>query len=110
MPLPTSYTQHALKFVDWNFYNRLQWNVLHFHLSYSSAVTLFSRHEWFWMGSLRKNILLILVFLKVPSSVINFSSFLLITFLMILSVIKLCMMIIPLTTLIVSKYLINGNN
>ena len=45
--------------------------------------------EWFWMGSLHKNIQFMLEFLKTPFLVVHFSYYTLMTFLMILPVILL---------------------
>ena len=53
--------------------------------------------ERFWMGSLRKNIQLILEFLKAPFLVLHFSYYTLMTFLMMLSVILLSMLMIVLS-------------
>ena len=50
--------------------------------------------EWFWMGSLQKNIQLMLEFLKAPFFVQHVSYYTLITFLMMLSVILLFMRMI----------------
>ena len=50
--------------------------------------------EWFWMGSLCKNIQLMLLFLKAPYLVIHFSYYTLMIFLIMLSVVLLSMMVI----------------
>ena len=55
--------------------------------------------EWLWMGSLHKNIQLIMVFLKVPFLVLHFSYNTLMTFLMMLPVILLSMLTILLSNL-----------
>ena len=64
----------------------------------------------FWMGNLRKNIQLMLVFLKVLFLVLHISYYTLMTFLMMLSVILLSMLMILLCTLNVIRHLIGGNN
>ena len=50
--------------------------------------------EWFWMGSLCKNIQLMLLFLKAPYLVVHFSYYTLMIFLIMLSVVLLSMMVI----------------
>ena len=64
---------------------------------------------WFWIGSLRKSFHLMMEFLKAPFLALHFSNYTLMTFLM-LSVILLSMLMILLSTLIVIKHLICGNN
>ena len=66
--------------------------------------------EWFWMGSLHKNIQLMLEFLKGPFLVLHFSCSILMTFLMMLSVILLSMLMMLLSVLSVIRHLICGNN
>ena len=66
--------------------------------------------EWFWMGSLCKNIQLILEFLKALFLVLHFSFYTLMTFLMMLSVIMLSMLTILLSILKVIRHLICGSN
>ena len=65
--------------------------------------------EWFWMGSLHKNIQLMVEFLKVPFLILHLS-YTLITFLMMLSVILLSMLMMILSIPGVIRYLICGNN
>ena len=65
---------------------------------------------WFWMGSLHKNIQLMLEFLKAPFLVLHFSSYTLMTFLMMLSVILIYILMILLSTLSVMRHLICSNN
>ena len=65
---------------------------------------------WFWMGSLHKNIQLMLEFLKAPFLVLHFSSYTLMTFLMMLSVILIYMLMILLSTLSVIRHLICSTN
>ena len=66
--------------------------------------------EWFGMGSLHKNIEVMLEFLKAPFLVLHFSYYTLMTFLMILSVILLSMLMILLPILSVIRHLICGSN
>ena len=76
--------------------------------------SLIDSFKCFWMGSLHKNILLILDFLKDSFLVLHFSYYLLMAFLMMLSVILLCiyaddsslsMLMILLSTLSVIRHL-----
>ena len=62
------------------------------------------------MGSLHKNIQLMLGFFKVPFLVLHFSYYALMAFLMMLSVILLSKVMILLSTLSVINHLICGNN
>ena len=62
------------------------------------------------MGSLHKNIQLMLEFLKGPFLVLHFSYYTLMTFLMMLHVILPSMLMILLSALNVIRYLIYGNN
>ena len=64
---------------------------------------------WIWMGSLHKNIELMLEFLKVPFLVLHFSYYTLMTFLKMLSVKLLSMLMILLSILSVNRHLICGN-
>ena len=64
--------------------------------------------EWFWMGSLHKNIQLMLEFLKGPFLVLHFSYYILMAFLM-LCVIMLSMLMILLSILSVINHLICEN-
>ena len=66
--------------------------------------------EWFWMGSLHKNIQLIMEFRKAPFLVRHFSYYTLMTFLMMLSVILLSMLMILFSILNVIRHLICGKN
>ena len=66
--------------------------------------------EWFWMGSLPKNIELMLEFLKAPYLVLHFSYCTLMTFLIMLSVILISMLMILLSILSVIRHLICGKN
>ena len=88
-------------------------SLMEFQVKYLVLFLLFSvidGLDWFWMGSLAKNIQLMLEFLKAPFMVLHFSYYTLTTFLMILSVILLSMLMIILLTLIVVKQMICGNN
>ena len=63
--------------------------------------------KWFWKGSLHKNIQLMQEFLKAPFLVLHFSYYILMTFLMMLSVILLSILMILLAIL---RHQICGNN
>ena len=100
-------------------FNRV-WNtgLLCIHNSYGISAHVFSLNfffllidssQWFWIGSFCRNIQLKLVFLKAPFSLLHFSYYTSMTFLMI-SVILLSMLMILLSTLNVIKHLICGNN
>ena len=68
-----------------------------FQVRYLALLHLFlviDDFEWLWMGSLHKNIQLIMVLLKVPFLVLHFSYNTLMTFLMMLPVILLSMLMI----------------
>ena len=72
-------------------------SLMGFQVRYLALFVLFSvidNFEWFWMESLHKNIQLMLEFLKGPFSVLHFSYYTLMTFLMMLSVILLSMLMI----------------
>ena len=71
---------------------------------------LSNRRFGFWMESLLKNIQLMLEFLEGPFLVLDFSGYILMTFLMIISVILLSMLMILLSNLSVIMHLICGNN
>ena len=62
----------------------------------SSVVNVFG---WFWMGSLQKNMQLMLEFREALFLVLHFSYYILMTFLMMLSILLLSMLIILLSTL-----------
>ena len=82
-------------------------------IKYLALFFLFSvigSFEWFWMKSYHKNIQLMLVFLKAPFLILYFSYYILMTFLMMLSVILLSMLMILLCILSVIRHLICGNN
>ena len=84
-----------------------------FHFRYWALFLLFSvidGFKWFWMGSLLKNIQLMLEFLKAPFLVLHFSYYTLMTFLMMLSVILLSMLMILLSIISVIRHLFCGNN
>ena len=66
--------------------------------------------EWFWMGSLHKNIQLMMELLKAPFLVLHFSYYTLMTFLMMLSLILLSMLMILLSIVSVIRHLICGKN
>ena len=86
---------------------------MEFKVRYLALFLLFSvidGFEWFWMGSLHKNIQLMLEFLKGPLLVLHFSYYALMTFLMMLSVILLSRLMILLSILSVIRHLTCGNN
>ena len=88
-------------------------SLMEFQVRYLALFLLLSvidAFEWFWMGSLDKNIQLMPKLLKAPFLVLHFSYYTLITFLMMLSVILLSVLMILLSTLSVIKHLICGNN
>ena len=66
--------------------------------------------RWFWMGSLHKNIQLLLEFIKAPFFVQHFSYYALMNYLMMLSALVLPVLMILLTTLSAIRHLIYGNN
>ena len=71
-------------------------SLMEFEVRYLATFLLFSvldGVEYFWKGSLHKNILSILEFLKAPFLVLHFSHYTLMTFLMMLSVRLLSMLI-----------------
>ena len=83
---------------------------MEFQVRYLALFTLFTvigSFGWSWMGSLHKNIQLMLVFLKVLFLVLHFSYYTLMTF---LTMLLLSMLMILLSTLNVMGCLICGNN
>ena len=76
-------------------------------LHYFSVIDSFG---WFWVGSLHKNIQIMLEFLMAPFFVLHFSYNILMTFLMMLSAIFLSMLMVLLSTLSVIRHLICGSN
>ena len=75
-------------------------SLMDFSVRYLALFHLFSvinRLEWLWMGSLHKNIQLMLESLKAPFLALHFSYYMLINFLMMLSLTLLSMLIIPVT-------------
>ena len=86
---------------------------MEFQVRYLALFLLFSvidGFEWLLMESLRKNIQLMLEFLKAPSLVLHFSCYTLMTFLTMLSVILLSMLMILPFILSVTRHLICGNS
>ena len=86
---------------------------MEFQVRYLVLFLLFSvkdSFKWFWMGNLRKNIQLMLEFLKAPFLVLHLSCDTLMTFLMMLSVILLFMLMILLSITSVINHLICGIN
>ena len=87
--------------------------LIEFQVRYFALFLLFSvidGFKWFWMGSLHKNIQLMLEFIKAPFLVLLFFCYTLMTFLMMLSVILLSMLMILLSILNVIRHLICSNN
>ena len=87
--------------------------LMEFQVRYLGLFLLFSVIDgfaWFWMGSLHRNIQLMLDFLKAAFLVLHFFYYILMTFLMMLSVILLSMLMILLSILNVIRHLICGNN
>ena len=80
------------------------------YLTFFSFFSLMDCFRWFWMGSLHKNIQLMLEFLKAPFLVLHFSYYTLMAFLMLISVLLLFMLTILLFPPKVIRYLICGNN
>ena len=66
--------------------------------------------EWIWMGSLRKNIQLMLVSFKITFLVQHSSYYTPMSFLMMSSVIMLFMIMIKLSSLSMSRHLVCGSN
>ena len=72
-------------------------SLMEFQVRYLALFLLFSvidGFEWFWMGSLHKNIPLMLEFFKAPFVALHFSYCALMTLMMMLSVILQSMMMI----------------
>ena len=87
--------------------------LMEFRVRYLALFLLFSvidNFKWFWMESLHKNIQLMREFLKAPFLVLHFSYYILMTFLMMLSVILPSMLMILLSVLSAIGHLICGNN
>ena len=87
-------------------------SLMEFQVRYLALFLLFSvidGFEWFWMGSLHKNIQLMLEFLKTPFLVLHFSYYTSMTFLMMVSVILLSMLMVLLSILSMIRHLICGN-
>ena len=86
---------------------------MEFQVKYLTLLLLFSvmdNFKWFWMGSINKNIQLMLGFLRGSFLVLHFSCYILMTFLMMLSVVLLSMLMIVLSILSVIRHLICNNN
>ena len=84
-----------------------------FQVRYLTLFLLFSfidSFEEFWIGSLQKNIQLMLEFIKTPFWVLHFSYYTLTTFLTMLSVILLSMLLILFSVLNMIRHLICGSN
>ena len=88
-------------------------SLMEFQSRYLALFLLFSvidGFKWFLIGSLHKNIQLILEFFKVPFLVLHFAYYILMIFLMMLSVILVSMLITLLSVLSVISYLICASN
>ena len=81
-----------------------------FGLIYFFSVVIIDGFKRFWMGSLRKNIQLMLYFVNAPFLVLHLSYYTLMIFLMMLYVILLSMLMILLSILSMIRHLICGNN
>ena len=86
----------------------MEFQVRYLTLFLLSSVT--DGFEWFWVGSLHKNIKLMLEFLKAPFLVLHFPYYTLMNFLMMLSEILLSTLMILLSILSVIRHLIFGSN
>ena len=88
-------------------------HLMEFQARYLSLFLFFSvigGFEWFWIANLHKNIQLMREFLKAPFLVLHFSYYVLMTFLMMLSVILISMLMILLSIVSVIRHLICSNN
>ena len=88
-------------------------SLMEFQVRYLTLFLLFSVIDglkWFWMGSLHKNIPLMLEFLKAPFLILNLSFYTLMTLLMMLSVILLSMLMMLPSILNLIRHLICGDN
>ena len=68
-------------------------------LSFFSLFSVKSGFKWFWMGSFRKNIQLMLKFCNSSFLVVHFSNYKLMTFVMMIPVVLLSVLIIQVCTL-----------
>ena len=75
--------------------------LLGFLFGFASVVDSF---EWFWMGSLYKNIQSLVKFIRAPLLVLDFSYYTLMTFLMMLSEILLSMLMMLLSIVSVTRH------
>ena len=108
---PRAVVRLSTKFGKLVFFTNL--SLMGFQVRYLALFLHFSvigGFRWFWMGSLHKNVQLMLEFLKGPFLALHFSYYTFMTFLMILSVILLSMLMILLSTLNVIRHLICGDN
>ena len=88
-------------------------SLMEFQARYLALFLLFpviDSFELFFMGSLWKNIQLMLKFLKAPLLVLHFSYYTLMNFLMMLSVVLSSMLMILLSILSGIRHLTHGNN
>ena len=84
--------------------------LMEFQIRYFALLLHFSVIGWFWIGSLLKNIQLMMDFHRGSFLVLHFSYYTLVIFLMMLSVILLSMLMILPSTLNVTRYLICSKN
>ena len=80
------------------------------YLALFLLISVINDFEWFWMGSLHKNIQIMREFLKAPFSVLHFSYYALMIFLTMLSLILLSMLMMLFSILSVIGHLICDNN
>ena len=88
-------------------------SLMEFYVRFLALFLFFSiivTFRCFWMGSLNRNLQLMLEFLKGSFLVLHFSYYTLMTFLMMLSVILLSMLMILVFTVSVMRHLICGND
>ena len=93
------------------FFTKLK--LMRFQVRYLDLFRIFSvkdGFEWLWMGSVRKNVQLMLMFLKAPFLVPHFSYSTSMTLLILSSVILLSMLMIQLSVLSVNRCLICSSN
>ena len=93
------YSRFSTGFGMWVFFINLILMVFQVeHLALFRLFSVIDDFKWHWMGNRRKNIQFMLVFLKAPFLVRHFSYFILMTFLVVLSLILLSMLMVLLFT------------
>ena len=80
------------------------------HLALFLLFSVEDGFEWFWMESLRRSIQLVLGFHNGPLFVLHFSSYILMTLLMVLSVVLVSMLMIILFILGVIRHLVRDDS